>query len=132
MYSLNKETGELNCGNNISGSHIALLRQKMIKSYAERGMKAYARLILILRNFMEWHKTEGEKGADFTDQIYINADGILYTSKRFDKQLLALQLPAGPPKDAPWPMFQQNRRNSGNAYDEESQSSKDQPILKWS
>ena len=43
----------------------------------------------------------------------------------------AFQGTSGPPKDAPWPMFQQNRRNSGNAYDEESQSSKDQPILKW-
>ena len=62
--------------------------------------------------------------------ITLGDEGTIYVGGRSGK-LYAFQGTSGPPKDAPWPMFQQNRRNSGNAYDEESQSSKDQPILKW-
>ena len=58
--------------------------------------------------------------------------GVLYTFKRFDKQLLALQLPAGPPKDAPWPMFQQNPKNTSRIPNKSEPRNRHTPAkLKW-
>ena len=47
--------------------------------------------------------------------VTVGDDGTIYLVG--SGNVHAFQGTSGPPKDAPWPMFQQNRRNSGNAYD---------------
>ena len=132
ICSMNKETGELNWWKQkqwISHSFTATEDDQII---CRKGNEGICSIDTNTGEILWRYKTEGEKGADFTDQIYINADGILYTSKRFDKQLLALQLPAGPPKDAPWPMFQQNPKNTSRIPNKSEPRNRHTPAkLKW-
>ena len=57
--------------------------------------------------------------------VTVGDDGTIYLVG--SGNVHAFQGTSGPPKDAPWPMFQQNRRNSGNAYDGKEEELKSKP-----